>query len=132
MNYNEVKELIKNSEKDDWIHKEELDTFTLKTNVNIRIDSEYTDEAFHEEWAEKHADSSTRKIYYTVYYNNSYIDQNMMVSVDGGRAVMPVPKTIKNLRVLREKYDFGKIVCNDLRRYEEYIEHCKFDIVESY
>jgi len=132
MHYDEVKELIRNSEKNDWIHEDSLNTFTLKENVNIRIDREYIDEGFYEEWAEKHADSNTQKVYFTVYYNNSFIDQNLMVSVDGGRAVLPIPKSNDDLRVLREKYNLGKIVCYDSRSYDEYIKRCKFDIVESY
>lgn len=108
---------VENSTKEDW-YINENDERILRSDPNIKIISNDFDERspFHEEWAIKHPDSHAYLYQYFLYYNSSLIKKYNLVSVDGGRATLPIPRAGTNV-VSRKDYRFALII-NESRMLE--------------
>lgn len=117
MTYDEIKEILSNSTQDDWLIFDEEGTFTYKEDVNLHIERKEIDferDKFEtEDWATDHPDPEAYKREFKVKYNNSLISVKTLVSVDGGRALLPLPD-LSTMGVKPEDYNFAKIV--DLHR----------------
>lgn len=113
MNYDELKEKIKSSTKNDWLFSDERGSYTFKEDLNLRIQRKEidfdSDKFSGEDWATKHPDSSAYRETYEVYYGSSFVDEKLLVSVDGHRASLPLPKINTNV-VSVEDYHFAEIV----------------------
>jgi len=83
----------------------------LRSDPNIKIVSSDFEERspFHEEWATKHPDPHAYLYQYSLYYNSSLIKKYDLVSVDGGRATLPIPRAGTNI-VPRKDYRFALII----------------------
>ena len=112
MKLNDVEEILSRSSKDDWIVDDVSGSFTYKYDLNLHIERNDFDNyrPFHEEWATKHADPSATAVEYTVKYGTSFVEHHTLVSVDGFRAILPMPKGINDLSVKASKVNFAKIV----------------------
>lgn len=110
MNSKEIETLLKNSGKDDWIINDEDGVYTYKNDVNLHIQRSSENRDFNEPWAVKFPDKNAKASDYTIYYNNSLIEKKTLVSVDGGRAVLPMPKSNSNNIVDFVSYILAKIV----------------------
>ncbi|RCX10437.1 hypothetical protein DFR58_12929 [Anaerobacterium chartisolvens] len=101
---------IENSTKEDW-YINENDERILRLDPNIKIISSDFDERrqFHEEWAIRYSDSHAYLYQYYLYYNSSLIKKYKLVSVDGGRATLPIPRAGTNI-VSRKDYRFALII----------------------
>lgn len=110
MNYDEVENILATSKKDDWISNDELGTFTYKKDLNLHINRSSDDREFNEPWAKNFPDKNARAVDYKVFYNNSFVDEKMLVSVDGARAVLPLPKSPDDLTVKKSNVNFASIV----------------------
>lgn len=110
MNYEKVEKILANSSKDDWISNDDLGTFTYKHDLNLHINRSADDREFNEPWAIKFPDKNARAVDYKVFYNNSFVDEKMLVSVDGARAVLSLPKSPKDLSVKKANVNFARIV----------------------
>ena len=110
MEYNEVEKILATSDKDDWIVNDRLGAFTYKKDLNLRIERSDNDREFNEPWATKFADKDARAVNYRVFYNNSFVDEKMLVAVDGFRATLPLPKSANDLSVNKEDENFARIV----------------------
>lgn len=110
MDYNKVENILATSKKEDWISNDELGTFTYKKDLNLHINRSPDDREFNEPWAKKFPDKNARAVDYKVFYNNSFVDEKMLVSVDGARAVLPLPKSPEDLSVKEENINFASIV----------------------
>lgn len=129
MNADDVKKVLDQSSQDDWIVDDETGAFTYKNDLNLRIQRDdydnYTD--FNEPWAVSHPDHNARSVEYTVNYGSSFVDRKTLVSVDGHRATLPMPKSATDLTVTSSDVNFAKIV--DIgNRVDEYIERSKLKI----
>lgn len=83
----------------DWqILSENWETIAVyRDDVNLRVHISYEDEGiqqrdFKEEWANAHLDRNATGYWCDIYYGNTRIFKEILVSVDGGRAMLPIPK----------------------------------------
>ncbi|MFN3168822.1 MAG: hypothetical protein ACE37H_17350 [Phycisphaeraceae bacterium] len=123
MTYDEVIDLVRNNEADQWVYNDAKGSHLLRSDVNLRIIKRDTDDEpmrhFHEEWANKHPDPNAHRVYYDIYYGSSFIDDFMLVSVDGFRAELPVPDPQSTV-IPRDKYLIARAV-DDQGTLDEYI-----------
>ncbi len=97
--------------------------FTYKNDLSLRIERADYDKSnnFNEDWATKHPDSQAKSVEYTVKYGSSFVARETLVSVDRGRATLPMPDVKTKKIVSSYDMNFAKIVdVGD--RTDEYIE----------
>ena len=68
-----------------------------KGDVNLRLLINYLEEGqqcsdFKEEWANRHPDPHATGYWCGIYYGSTHVSRNILVSVDGGRAMLPIPR----------------------------------------
>ena len=91
--------IFKSNSKSDW-HVNSLawkSTATYKNDVNLRIEINYEEEGiqqrnFVESWANCFPDKDATGYWCDIYFGFSRIERTVLVSVDGGRAMLPMPK----------------------------------------
>lgn len=125
MTYEKAKEMVLSNSFDKWVYFDEYGEYVLKSDVNLRIvrkDIDFDNDIFDgEDWATKHPDSKAYKIFFSVFYNNSRIDDFMLVAVDGMRATIPMPR-VNTTVISKEDYQFAQAVNIDGKRLDEYIQ----------
>lgn len=111
MNYQKLKNILENSEPNEWLYFDKHGHFTYKNDVNLRIVRSSSEEnrSFNEQWATNHADPNATRVYLTVYYGQSIIEEKMMVDIDGNRATLPIPK-LTTMTVSHTDYRLALIV----------------------
>ena len=132
MKLDDVKKILATSTENDWIVDDESGSFTYKHDLNLHIErADYeTYRDFNEPWAKSHPDSEAMAVEYVVKYGSSFVDKQVLVSVDGHRATLPMPKSRDDLRVTQSDVNFAKIV--DVgRRIDEYLRRSKIQVVED-
>lgn len=135
MNYSEYMEKILSSAVSDWmpvtenlvVYKDDLSITIKAQEINHEL-SKITSPV--ETWALNHPDKSAYQREYFLYYNETPIYKIFTAVVDGGRAIIPFPRNVDGKWVLSEShYKLGSIIsCNDLSRYNEYIERSKIEV----
>ena len=88
-------------------------TAIYSSNVNLRVEVNYTDEGtqcddFKEDWANVSIKPQATGYWCDIYFGQSHIDRTILVSVDEGRALLPLPRKVNasgKLRVV-EPYDY--------------------------
>ncbi len=132
MNYNELQETILSSHSRDWLFNDERGIYTYKNNLNIwikRKDIDFDRDKFAgEDWATKHPDPNAYREIYEIYYASSFVEEKMLVSVDGFRASLPLPKVGTN-NVKKEDYEFAKIV-DQLNTLDEYMQRANLEVID--
>ena len=68
-----------------------------KDDVNLRLVMKHTGEGvqredFKADWANRHPDPSATGYWCDIYYCSTHVSRTILVSVDGGRALLPVPR----------------------------------------
>lgn len=129
MKLDDVKEILATSSQEDWIIDDESGSFTYKNDLNLHIErAEYDSyREFNEPWATSHPDKHAVAVDYVVKYGSSFVDKKMLVSVDGHRATLPLPKAINDLSVKASDVNFAKIV-NIGDRVDEYLERSRLKV----
>lgn len=96
-----ILECIMNSDsKDDWYHTRTSDWTDIaffKQDVNLRFEIYYNEDGTQNEdfkavWANRFPDQHARGYFVFLRFCNTLIDTYILVSVDGGRAFLPIPK----------------------------------------
>lgn len=127
MTYDEIMNILAEGDTDAWITIEGGHC-TYKEDPLLTIVHSEDSRDFNESWATKHPDSKAVTSEYEVRYGGSVICRKVLVSVDGGRATLPMP-IIKTQVIARKDYNFAKIVApSDL---DEYIKQSNLS-VEKY
>jgi hypothetical protein len=130
MKYNDLKNIILSSNREDWLFNDERGIYTYKNDLNIwiqRKDIDFDRDKFvGEDWATKHPDPNAYREIYEIYYSSSFIEEKMLVSVDGFRASLPLPKIGTN-KVKNEDYQFAKIV-DQINSLDEYMDRAQLEI----
>lgn len=132
MEFDEVQKILSHSSQDEWIVDDESGSFTYKKDLNLHIDrADYESyRNFNEPWATSHPDQNAFAVDYVVKYGSSFVDKRMLVSVDGHRATLPLPKSLEDLRVKASDVNFAKIV--DIgHRVDEYIKRSGLKVEED-
>ena len=125
--YDEIIQAIENSDPQyDWGKGEggSKQVSFLKSNVNLRFEHEDEDihkKDFKEPWANKHPDNHATSYWYELYYNSTLIKRFILVSVDGGRAILPPPRSRDDLSVSRLNFIIAKI-CGFPDTVDDYME----------
>lgn len=129
MKLDDVKEILATSSQEDWIIDDESGSFTYKNDLNLHIErAEYDSyREFNEPWATSHPDRHAVAVDYVVKYGSSFVDKKMLVSVDGHRATLPLPKSMNDLSVKASDVNFAKIV-NIGERVDEYLERSRLEV----
>ncbi len=131
MNHNDVIEILNQGNQSDWLYDDDTGSYTYRQNLLLRMESKEIDhdrDIFQEDWATRHPDASAYKETYKVFYGSSLISRMELVSVDGHRATLPMPKSSTNVIPLNE-YRFAQIV-DQGGRLDEYIKRSQL-VVES-
>jgi hypothetical protein len=68
-----------------------------KDDVNLRLVINHQEEGkqcedFQEEWANRHPDPHATGYWCDTFYASTHVSRNILVSVDGGRAMLPIPR----------------------------------------
>ena len=124
MTYDEINEVLDTSDPESWARIEEGNC-TYKSDPLLTIVPYGEPRDFNEKWATNHADSKAQTSEYEVRYGGSVICRKMLVSVDGGRATLPMP-IIKTSKIRRKDYNFAQIVAPD--NLDEYIERSHLSV----
>jgi hypothetical protein len=132
MKLTEVQEILAKSSQDDWIVDDESGSFTYKNDLNLHIDRADFDSyrEFNEPWATSHPDPHAVAVEYAVKYGPAFVHKYTLVSVDGHRATLPMPKSINDLHVPASDVNFAKIV-NIGDRVDEYLNRSQLIKVED-
>ena len=90
------------SAQEDWVKPLGHDTVFHRYDVNLTIGSSHEgediqQENFREPWANKFPDERATGYYYNVRYGTTVVARVILVSVDGGRALLPAPGIGKKL-----------------------------------
>lgn len=112
---------------------------SLKKDLLISVARGIThNDDFVEEWANSFPDSHATSSFIDFFYSNQLIYRDIYVSVDGGRANLPLPSmkfdksyNLIGLEVASEKYEFFKNINNDISEYERYLSMAKIEIVDK-
>lgn len=125
MTYENAIEMVLSNSFDKWMYFDEYGEYVLKSDVNLRIvrkDIDFDNDTFEgEDWATSHPDPKAYKIFFSVFYNNSRIDDFMLVAVDGLRATIPIPR-VGTTVISKKDYQFAQAVNIDGKRLDEYIQ----------
>ena len=65
-------------------------------------------------------------------YRDAVVRRESLISVDGHRAELPMPKSETDLRVLENEVNFAKIVITGGDRVDEYLGRSGLHVVQSY
>lgn len=130
MTYNELKEIISISRKEDWLFNDERGIYIYKNNLAVRIKRRDIDFDFDkfagEDWATQHPDPTAYRVVYEIYYGSSFIEEKLLVSVDGHRATLPLPK-VNTVLVSQADYHFASII-DQLNTLDEYMSRAGLEV----
>jgi hypothetical protein len=102
MEYARALKLLVDSEAEDW--KKTVTQFgrevsVFRGDVNLRLETSSDDEHIQNDnfvgsWANSNPDPSAKGYFYDLYYNASMLHRFVLVSVDGARASLPLPRSL--------------------------------------
>jgi hypothetical protein len=103
--------------------------------VNLRFEIEFNKNGiqldnFKEEWANKHPNPTTKSYWCNLYYNSTHIEQFILVSVDGGRALLPLPNGRDDLFVKPLYYKVAQIYDDSFGSLDKYMIRSGLKILE--
>ena len=101
---------------DDWDvnFSQDAEIAVFKKNPALRIETRHTNEFvhnydFYEKWANKFPDPHATSYYYHLFLGTTRLKEFILVSVDGGRALLPLPKYTMDLSVEPLSYKIALI-----------------------
>ena len=106
--------------------------YSLKRNLLVSIACGIdSNEDFKEEWANKFMDSHASSHFVDFFYSGVLVYRDIYVSVDGGRALLPLPKRIfDEERKYVKRYEFFKLINGYCSDYDSYIQDVGFKLVD--
>ncbi|MFW6046939.1 MAG: toll/interleukin-1 receptor domain-containing protein [Candidatus Woesearchaeota archaeon] len=124
----EIIETVLENPFENWTYFDEHGEYILKDDVNLKIVAEPFEKRreFNEEWATRHPDPSAFMYKYTIFYNNTRIDEFYLVAVDGHREFLPLPKPNTN-KIPLNSYLKARAV-NNCGSLNEYIERSGLEV----
>jgi hypothetical protein len=139
----EILEFIKTTNpKSDWKRiptNWAVETYLIedpRLRFRYRFDEEgIHDRQFQEPWASRHPDPNATSYWCYLYYDSALIDRYVLVSVDGGRALIPLPRQhigneIYPSGITDLEFQIGKIH-DYLETFDEYMERCGLTMVAT-
>lgn len=114
--------------------------FSLKKDLLVSVACGIkSNDDFLEDWANKFSDSHASSYFVDFFYSGVLVYRDLCVSVDGGRASLPLPKIIFNkeknkiekLVISKNRYEFFKLINNYRQDYDNYIKDAGFELIDS-
>lgn len=124
MDYAAFNSILETMTKDDWIINYDGRPYVYKHDMNLTLALNHSRDSFNEEWATRHPDSHALRVQGFFLYNNAPIRELFLVSVDGGRAILPYPDTVTNM-ISSVDYNIASIF-ND--RLDEYLGRSRITV----
>jgi len=117
---------------DEWLHDDSHGVWTLKRdlNVTVRERSEEDRGTLDEPWAVQLGHDPVHIRTIDLWYGASLVKAFSFASVDGGRALLPYPKTREELVITREQRAIAVAVNSHLGRLQEYLEQAGIRVAE--
>jgi hypothetical protein len=107
----DVLEFVRLSEPDDYDWDQEAGIFTYTKDVSLRIVvDQKEDMPFREPWATQFPDGNAFRRPVFIEYALSRVQEMFFVNADGGRYMLPVPKSRTDLKITPFQYHVGKIL----------------------
>ena len=87
----------------------------LREDPRLRVTVRYDERGVHQEdfqepWANKFPDPKAVSYWAELTYDRALIDRRVLVSVDGGRAMLPMPESRVDLRVSKIHYRMAELL----------------------
>ena len=132
MTKDEMWKVIEESSPDDWTVTHVGDgvyhtVFNGDLSLCIIDDSDCQCEEFNEDWAVSHPDSHAMRHELQIMYAGNCVASVPVVSVDGGRARIPMPN-LANKEVSYREYKVARIGSQGNDRLDEYIKRSKLRV----
>jgi len=115
MGLDKIIDIVNSSKIEDWIVKSDQNSefAYLQRNPLIRIISYYKEDLikskFHENWIDNYLDKTASMWRYGLYFNNSKLENYYLITIDGARGLLPLPKSDNDLKVKPIQYKIAKI-----------------------
>jgi hypothetical protein len=113
----------------DWdgVATDEASERFLKEDPRLRYRAKFTDDGVQnpdivEEWANRHPNPTAVGYWYELLYDGALIDRCVLVSVDGGRALLPLPNR-RTQTISRYHYVVARIH-DHFHTLDQYLERC--------
>ncbi|MGD8777875.1 MAG: hypothetical protein PVH88_02820 [Ignavibacteria bacterium] len=133
MDWSTIEELVLNSDaNNDWsgLTKGTSSISYLKDDVNIRIECSYDNDDiqnddFKDKWANNHPNPKATGYFFNLFYSATLLKRIILVSVDGGNALLPIP----NSKGIVKKFDY-KIaeIFDTTQTLDEYLDRSGLSI----
>jgi len=137
MSFDEMLAFIKTtSPTQDWyiISRNDITECFLKIDPRLRFKMKYSEdgiqnERFIQQWANIHPDPNASGYWCDLIYSGDFLKRIILVYVDGGRALLPVPE-INTATISKDNYHVAKIF-DQLGTLDEYIRKSNLSVSES-
>ena len=117
----------------DWSVFKDKATFNQDVGLTIEYSDDDEDRIFNEDWTKVFPNHTSTKTKFYIKYNNILIEEIMCVWVDGGRVILPIPKSSDILEVSKNKYNFSKrihYIFNGSYDFDDYFNRAKLKVLE--
>ncbi|MDA7982889.1 MAG: hypothetical protein MPJ79_01995 [Alphaproteobacteria bacterium] len=117
----------------DWnvVSKPDREIRYFRGDVNLRFESGHVcAEEFETEWTKGKFPGPARSDFYNLYYGSTLVYQFVLVSVDGARAILPLPSDLENLIVEPLNYKVAQIY-DSLNSLDHYMGVCRLKVADA-
>lgn len=137
MTFQEIMQIVFNSNRSDWSESQSPETiegeksytvYAYKRDLNIHI-KKVMGSSFREEWTNRLPDKDSYENITYIYYGATLVKQIILVGVDGGRATLPMPKIGSDKIISQDQYNYAKIF-DSLDNLEEYISRSGLTVAD--
>ncbi|WP_233959930.1 hypothetical protein [Pectobacterium versatile] len=101
--------ILTSSTPSDWEYDDKTVSYTYKDDVCLRIECDKNSNPFNEPWVHNFSAPATQNEY-VIYYNSSVLRRYKIISVDGGRAFLPMPITPQSAKVKADAEKVARIL----------------------
>lgn len=137
MTFDEILDFIPTTDPEsDWygISRDWSSERFLKEDPRLRFRAKFDDngiqcEDFKEDWANCHPNTKATGYWYDLYYDGAFLDRTILVSVDGGRAMLP-PPDFKSGKINFYNYRVAQIH-DSTSSLDEYIQRSSLEVENS-
>ena len=134
MSVSDIVSQVLGSSKGDWTFFEEKGLYVCKLNPDITIvcsEVNYNSDTFHEGWVAKFPDPVAYRETFEIRYRNTPVEERILVSVDGHRMQIPLPKSAVDLHISADQYRFGRLI-NEFqpwgRDFDDYLQRAGISV----
>ena len=134
MNFNEIMQLVANSDRDEWrgIDSDDGEERFFLRDPKLRIihlsgEKGTQNHDFKADWANQFISPEAKGIWFDISYDGSLLKRVLLVCIDGYRARVPCPLN-ESTSIEGLSYKVGLISAYHVDLYLEYLEKLKFEI----